>query len=98
MNLDELNTAEPETSCEVSDDTDEDFEAELQTDLETALALLISCLEMMEDITLLKGRIIKHPKHMLDLMEEVSEFIDTFPDSDSDPLTGPDVKGLHTDT
>ena len=77
MKLEQL--GEEEVSCclgEVIDDDDDT--GEMEQDLCESNDLLEQCLLMFEEITIKGDKIIKIPKGMIDLMEEVAEHLDQF--------------------
>lgn len=84
MKLEQL--CEEETMCcagevleeETSDKSDSDDDGELEDDLCESNNLLEQCLLMFEELTICKKKIIKVPKGMMDLMEEVAEHLDQF--------------------
>lgn len=80
MKLEELeHRANPVLDAEVCDaGADDEFEDDTAEDLGSALDYLEQCLLMMEDIQIKRGRIVKIPDGMLDLMEEVFQFLDQF--------------------
>lgn len=80
MKLEELeHRANPVLDAEVCDmGSDDEFEDDAAEDLGVALDYLEQCLLMLENIHIKKGKIVKIPDGMLDLMEEVFQFLDQF--------------------
>lgn len=64
----------------VEDDFEEDEADTVEGDLSECLRLLNDSLIMMEKVKVKGGKIIRVPRHLGDLMEEVAEFLDQWED------------------
>ena len=80
MNLEQL--SEEETECctgeVLEEEPDDSDNGEMEDDLCESNSLLEQCLLMFEELTICRKKIIKVPKGMMDLMEEVAEHLDQF--------------------
>jgi len=74
--------------CDAGDDEDGD-DATIEAGLQISLHYLEALLVMMEKITVHKGRVVKIPRGMTELMEEASEFLEKW-EGKGDSFTGMD--------